>query len=1395
MVNPAMDKQPAHLLTTLPVADYLIFLLQPGDEADIQETLQQLISNGSTITVVFMTDDEQHTASNIHQWGDIQSIAWPYSLNEEIAIQTLLDTVKTQLQRTPANIVISPSPWHQQEQAAQLCASLLEGLQQIETPAELWFHTIESHTPCNVCIEDERFYRLSAEQCRGSETTLPIPEPSSTYTDTMRAFQQQDYALISVIVRTQQRPHLLIRALQSLVVQSYPRLQAVVVNDGGDDIDEIIQRFQPLISEGVKYVRHTTAQGRTRAANAGIQAAEGEWLAFLDDDDTFEPNGLMQLARFIDWDKQVIYGQVHLLKMAGDNKDSQKIGLFAESYNPDTLLLNNYVPICAYICQRERVNEIQGFDEDFEFLEDWDFFYRLTRGQQVHYVAEPVSNYCVWGESYTTSKNTLKETENRERFFAKHLPHLTPSELQRASLAFVQLRDDKQNELNQSYQAIIEKSETHKQQIQQSLQQQTQTLQSLQQHNQNLTQNNQTLSAEALVWQERITVAHQKVQEHVHEIEKQHELRASQEKQLQSDYQQQLKNLQEEHQKHLKNLQAEHQKQLKTLQIEHATLMKKQAKDTKRLQEQLNGTALHIEHLNQHHQACIQEKQHFLVEAQQCQQNAENLNQQVEHLRHSQTFSTQRWTQRANDLLQRAALHLPFGQADSNVLNVQNYGWTPIIKGFSGHYNEVYELAPAYSDLEFPIPMMQHRVLRWILDWSKAIPINVLLFKMGTYLRQNQCHLELTLTPLEQENNTPIHAVMQGEDAKDHSFAAFNLSRPLKPGRYECQLQSPDTDNSEHLLGVWLTSNHKRRSGYVSPHYHYAAPQMETLLALQEKLSYTPLISVLIPTYNTPATYLRACLDSIINQLYTHWEICISDDASTQPQVKKILEEYRTQYPDKIKIHYGQENQHISGSSNAALELVEGEFVALLDHDDLLTKDALYEIVSSLNAAKDPDAVDVLYSDEDKWDEEKQVFDEPHFKPDWSPENLRGQMYIGHLGVYRTSRMREVGGFRLTVVGSQDWDLALRITELGGEVKHIPKVLYHWRKHSGSTAGDVGQKNYAVEAGLQVVRDALKRENQSGIADFAFSSSHILVRYPVPDDEQDLVSIIIPNKDQADLLKVCIDSVVQNNDYKHWEIIIVDNGSDTKATKKLYKKYAKYLGEEKFRVIWDIAPFNFSKMVNVGAQAAKGDFFLLLNNDTKVISPSNWLEEMVGYARREPIGGVGCKLLYPDNTLQHAGVVCGLGGVANHSHKFYPVESPGYIGRLNIVANYAGSTAACLMVRRDVWEALEGFDEKLQVAFNDVDFCLRILAAGYRHVVLPHVLFYHYESKSRGVEDNPVKQRRFAGEVELMEKRWKKTYIDHDPYYNSHLTKKRMDFSIDEESIYYCELDYEELPS
>lgn len=535
--------------------------------------------------------------------------------------------------------------------------------------------------------------------------------------------------------------------------------------------------------------------------------------------------------------------------------------------------------------------------------------------------------------------------------------------------------------------------------------------------------------------------------------------------------------------------------------------------------------------------------------------------------------------------------------------------------------------------------------------------------------------------------------------------------------------------------------------------------------------AYRPLISILMPVYNVEIKWLEKCIDSVLDQTYDHWELCISDDASTDPAIRKRLESYQAK-DDRIKVVFRQENGHISLATNSALEMAEGEFIALLDNDDELPPFALYEVAKVLNVHPE---LDLIYSDEDKIDADGNRFD-PHFKADWSPDTLMGNNYISHLGVYRTSIVKELGGFRKGYEGSQDYDLVLRVTEQipAEHIYHIDRVLYHWRTIPGSTASNGEAKSYIYDSGVKALTDALSRRNIKGSVHPGRISGFYEITYDVL--QEDLVSVIIPTKNGYEDLKTCVDSIIEKTSYPNYEIIIADNGSTDPKMQELFAEYKHQLKDRFIVELIDI-PFNYSRINNLAAEKANGKYFLFLNNDTEVIEP-DWMTAMVSYAQFDRIGCVGAKLFYPDDTTQHAGVLLGIGGVAGHALNNYDRTHCGYFGRLVIDVNYLAVTAACMMVKAADFNAVNGFDETLEVAFNDVDLCLKVYELGRYNVYAHQAELYHFESKSRGYEDTPEKQRRFAGEIKKMQDKWP-SYIAHDPFYNDNLTKEGIgDFSL-----------------
>ncbi len=572
--------------------------------------------------------------------------------------------------------------------------------------------------------------------------------------------------------------------------------------------------------------------------------------------------------------------------------------------------------------------------------------------------------------------------------------------------------------------------------------------------------------------------------------------------------------------------------------------------------------------------------------------------------------------------------------------------------------------------------------------------------------------------------------------------------------------KSRPTASTEQPYERWQKHHEPRTSDY------------QRMKELVEILPAKPLISILVPTYNTPEEFLYATIDSVVGQIYPYWELCIADDASTQPHVRTILEEYAVQ-DQRIKVVFRDANGHISRSSNSALDLATGEFIALLDHDDMLRPEALYEVALLLN--QHPEA-DMIYSDEDKIDELGNRHD-PFFKPDWCPDSFLTRMYTCHLGVYRRSIVTKIGGFRVGYEGSQDYDLVLRFTEETDRIFHIPKVLYHWRVHHQSTASTSDAKPYAYIAAKKALGEALKRRGEIATVEHVpeyLGFYH--VRYQIT--ELGKVSIIIPTRDLGEILDQCLTSIFTKTTYPNYEVVLIDNGSIEEYTQTVIKQWQKE-EPERFRCLPLDIPFNYSKLNNYGASEALGEYLIFLNNDTEVIT-NDWLEAMVEQAQRPSVGAVGALLLYPDDVVQHAGVVVGVGPFAGHAFSHFPIDSPGYFGQLLTTTNYSAVTGACLMCRRSVFEAVDGFNETLAVALNDIDLCLKIREQGYNNLFTPHAKLYHYESKSRGYEDSPEKQARYDRECEQMRQKWK-TIFENDPCYSPHLTRMACNYSIREE--------------
>lgn len=540
-------------------------------------------------------------------------------------------------------------------------------------------------------------------------------------------------------------------------------------------------------------------------------------------------------------------------------------------------------------------------------------------------------------------------------------------------------------------------------------------------------------------------------------------------------------------------------------------------------------------------------------------------------------------------------------------------------------------------------------------------------------------------------------------------------------------------------------------------------------IGLRQRPERQPLISIVLPVYNTRDSYLRAALDSVLNQTYANWQLCIADDCSTEPHVRPILDDYAKR-DSRIQVVLRQHNGHISAASNTALSLATGEWVAFLDHDDTLHPHALHFVAETI--AANPDA-SLIYTDEDKIDEYNERYS-PYFKCDYNYELMLAQNMISHLGVYRRTLINEIGGCRKGFEGSQDYDLALRAIERidTKQIVHLPRVLYHWRAHRQSTAVTADAKPYAAEAGRRAIAEHLQRIGVVGtVMPAPEAPSMNRVRYALP-TAQPKVSIVICTRDRADLLASCVDSLIERSTYRNYEVLIVDNGSSEEATFQLFKR----LPKDRFRLLRDESAFNFSALNNRAVRAADGDYICLLNNDIEVMTP-DWMEEMLSFAIQPDVGAVGARLWYPGGGLQHAGVILGLIGIASHVHRTLRRGELGYFARAALHQSFSAVTGAALMIKKSIYEEVGGFDEKLQVLFNDIDFCLRVREAGYRNVWTPYAELIHHESATRGYDVLPHQTARAEQESQLMKQRWG-DLLRNDPAYSLNLSNETEDLRL-----------------
>lgn len=608
----------------------------------------------------------------------------------------------------------------------------------------------------------------------------------------------------------------------------------------------------------------------------------------------------------------------------------------------------------------------------------------------------------------------------------------------------------------------------------------------------------------------------------------------------------------------------------------------------------------------------------------------------------------------------------------------------------------------------------------------------------------------------------------------------WKASGPARKAMHAAIRQVDRVRNCGGVRGFFAKLDYKKREKEAMKQFGTASfPSEEQAKREREtKFAYMPKISILVPLYNTDETMLKEMIDSVLYQTYENWQLCLADGSdAAHAYVEDVCRKYMEAEGERTRIVYRRltRNEGISGNTNQCYKLADGEYIGLFDHDDVLHPSVLFEYVKAINEQ----GADYLYCDETTFQSgDINHMLTMHFKPDYAPDNLRANNYICHFSVFKRTLLEGTELFRSQFDGSQDHDMILRLTDRAKKVVHIPRLMYYWRCHPASVASNIGAKTYAIDAARGAVADHLRSH---GYENFKITSTRAFetifkIRYEIIGSPK--ISIVIANKDHAEDLKRCISSIYEKSTYDNWEIIVVENNSTEDSIWAYYKELEK---DGKVRVVVYEAEgsFNYSAVNNFGASFATGEYILLLNNDTEVITV-NWLEELLMYAQREDVGAVGAKLYYPDKTIQHAGVVLALGAhrTAGHSHYKQPKANLGYMGRLCYTQNVSAVTGACLMVKKALFDEVGGLDEGFAISLNDVDFCLKLREKGYLNVFTPFAECFHYESVSRGLDDQGEKAERYNRESEQFRAKWKDVLDAGDPYYNKNFSLDRSDFSL-----------------
>ncbi|MEZ4526774.1 MAG: glycosyltransferase [Desulfobacterales bacterium] len=1160
-------------------------------------------------------------------------------------------------------------------------------------------------------IRDKGILSLFYQNMQKLQDCCGQPGSVSAESVPVKNISEESAPLVSVIIPTHNRPDMLKAAVESVLVQTYPNVEIIVANDGGEDVADMLN---VLNTEGnIVYVRHEENRGISAARNTALRAAKGHYIAYLDDDDVYYPDHLETLVSVLEQGKyKVAYTDSHerIQTWITDRYVTvEEKNAVTGDFDRSRLLAANYISTLNIVHQRDILTQSGLFDENLPSHEDWDLWIRFS----IHYDFCHIPKITA---AYTRREDkTSKTLADRQEFLAtlcrvheryRHLvndPQIFASQRQVERKIEMQARTDalRSDTPPDEYKACMEylKSDIREKEVLLA-----KTAEEKNQHIRNL----EDVISDKNISIRNIENALEERKKHVSNLEN---TVASKENHIRN-----LENTLKDRNHHADNLEL---------------LLKEKEKHIRNLGDLIESKENHIRNLDD----IVEDRNRFIHNLE---ENIQDKNQHIKNL--------ERRIQDTDIHVTNLESEIQESKAAIQELQAARHELETVIANKDRQISDISSQRDTYAFLTDAKETHIRNIEAQIADirnskvWRTAE-----LFRKMFYIKF------LGRVPLLQK--AALTLTREG-------FRAFLSKSKAYLHRNKTPLMA---DLMESDYDRWMKKN---------------ALSEEKIQHIRRDLSdfsYRPVISILMPVYNVDRIWLEKAIDSVRSQLYPHWELCIADDASPKAHIRKTLEKYAKK-DKRIKVTYFAKNQGMSIAYNEALRSATGEFAGTLDHDDELTRDALYENVRLLN--QNPH-LDMLYSDEDKLDMQGKRC-EPFFKPDYSPDLLLSMNYVCHFTIFRRDILNAIGGFRAGYDGSQDYDLILRFTEKTnpGKIAHISKILYHWRKIPGSAAATTDAKNYAYVSAKKALADYLERNAVSGeVLDGHFTGSYRIKR-KIANPEK--VSIIIPFRDQVPLLRNCMESIRNKTDYPNYEILLVNNQSREPST-------LSYLDEiqqsENIRVIDYDREFDFSDMNNFAVTKADGRYILMLNNDTEVIS-SEWLSAMVEHAQRKEVGAVGAKLLYPDNTIQHAGVVMGL-GIASHAFKHFPVLDNGYFGLASVIRNCSAVTAACLLMRKQVFEELGGLDkDNLKIAYSDVDLCLKAVQKGYLVIYTPYALLYHHESVSRGddneemlKEKHPEKYQRVINERQFMEEKWR-DYIENDPCYNIHLTRRSDNFAI-----------------